>query len=737
MEDYLDEDDEAIKMIKSGEFTSTFDQFMENIEKEIKNVEIEENELLDVENYHIGNLEFMTESSRKEELEEGKMIAIGAVINHEYPEGNIIIDYNNYKDPRMNIYIPGLSTKNEDSSLFDEDHYFWGMENVMNLSHDEMINNLNSLIDNLGQWLAPTPTQNTDMVETLMDTETDDANDDESKNTTQETEINPEHYYMGKELTINIPVVENVPDNDNGDDPNDDEINIGEIMDMEWTETDTETDDPNDDESKNTTQETEINPEHYYMGKELPINIPVVENVPDNDNGDDPNGDQLNIGEIMDMERTETDTETDDANDDESKNTTQETEINPEHYYMCKELPINIPVVENVPDNDNGDDPNDDQLNIGEIMDMERTEMDTETDDPNDDESKNTTQETEINPEHYYMCKELPINILVVENVPGNDNGDDPNDDQLNIGEIMDMERTETDTETDDPNDDESKNTTQETEINPEHYYMGKELTINIPVVENVPDNDNGDDPNDDQLNIGEIMDMERTEMDTETDDPNDDESKNTTQETEINPEHYYMCKELPINILVVENVPGNDNGDDPNDDQLNIGEIMDMERTETDTETDDPNDDESKNTTQETEINPEHYYMGKKLTINIPVVENVPDNDNGDDPNDDPLNIGEIMDMERTEMDTETDDPNDDESKNTTQETEINPEHYYMCKELPVNIPVVENVPDNDNGDRHGTAANHHIDANRRQKKRGNIFRRFWSYIRKRTKRN
>ena len=41
-------------------------------------------------------------------------------------------------------------------------------------------------------------------------------------------------------------------------------------------------------------------------------------------------------------------------------------------------------------------------------------------------------------------------------------------------------------------------------------------------------------------------MDMERIEMDTETDDPNDDELNNTTQETEINPEHYYMCKELP-----------------------------------------------------------------------------------------------------------------------------------------------------------------------------------------------
>ena len=344
---------------------------------------------------------------------------------------------------------------------------------------------------------------------------------------------------------------------------------------------------------------------------------------------------------------------------------------------------------------------------------------------PNDDELNNTTQETEINPEHYYMCKELPINIPVVEKVPDNDNGDD----KLNIGEIMDMERIETDTETDDPNDDELNNTTQETEINPEHYYMCKELPINIPVVENVPDNDNGDD----QLNIGEIMDMERTETDTETDNPYDDELNNTTQETEINPEHYYMCKELPINIPVVEKVPDNDNGDD----QLNIGEIMDMERIETDTETDDPNDDELNNTTQETEINPEHYYMCKELPINIPVVEKVPDNDNGDDPNDDQLNIGEIMDMERTETDTETDDPNDDELNNTTQETEINPEHYYMCKELPINIPVVENVPDNENGDRPRTAINHHIDADRRHKKRGNIFRRFWRYIRKRTKIN
>ena len=164
MDDYLDEDDDTMKMIKSGEFTSTFDQFMENIEKEITNVEIEENELLNVEDYHTGNLEFMTEGSKTEELEEGKMIGIGAVINHEYPEGNITIDYNNYKDPRLNVYIPGLYGKHEDSSLFAEDHYFWGMKNVENLSHHETINNLNRLIDNLDKWLEPTPTQNTDMV---------------------------------------------------------------------------------------------------------------------------------------------------------------------------------------------------------------------------------------------------------------------------------------------------------------------------------------------------------------------------------------------------------------------------------------------------------------------------------------------------------------------------------------------------------------------------------------------
>ena len=51
MEDYLDEDNDAMKMIKSSEFTSTFDQFMENIKKKITNVEIEKNELLDVEDY--------------------------------------------------------------------------------------------------------------------------------------------------------------------------------------------------------------------------------------------------------------------------------------------------------------------------------------------------------------------------------------------------------------------------------------------------------------------------------------------------------------------------------------------------------------------------------------------------------------------------------------------------------------------------------------------------------------
>ena len=33
----------------------------------------------------------MSEGLRKEELEEGKMIGIGGVINHNYPEGNLII----------------------------------------------------------------------------------------------------------------------------------------------------------------------------------------------------------------------------------------------------------------------------------------------------------------------------------------------------------------------------------------------------------------------------------------------------------------------------------------------------------------------------------------------------------------------------------------------------------------------------------------------------------------------
>ena len=210
----------------------------------------------------------MTEGSRTEELEEGKMIGVGAVINHEYPEGNIIIDYNTYKDPRMNVYIPGLSGI-EDSSLFDEDHYFWAMKNVVNLSHDETINNLNRLIDNLDKWLEPNPpTQNTDMVETLMDTEMDDPNDDEL-NTKDNMDM--ERNEMETET----------------DDPNDDELNISEIMDMERNEMDTEMDDLNDGELNNTTQKTEINPEHY-MCKELPINIPVVENLLDCDNDDRP-----------------------------------------------------------------------------------------------------------------------------------------------------------------------------------------------------------------------------------------------------------------------------------------------------------------------------------------------------------------------------------------------------------------------------------------------------------------
>ena len=48
MEDYLDEEVDAIKMIMSDEFSSTFDQFMETLEKEITNIEIDENQLLDV-----------------------------------------------------------------------------------------------------------------------------------------------------------------------------------------------------------------------------------------------------------------------------------------------------------------------------------------------------------------------------------------------------------------------------------------------------------------------------------------------------------------------------------------------------------------------------------------------------------------------------------------------------------------------------------------------------------------
>ena len=168
----------------------------------------------------------------------------------------------------MNFYIPDLHGKNEDSSLFDEDHYFWGMKNVVNLPCDETINNLNRLIDNLDKWLVPTPTQNTSMAGTLMDTETDDANDDEL-NTGENMDMEPT--VMNTET----------------DDANDDELNTGENMDMEPTVMNTETDDANDDESNNATQNTKINPEHY-MGNELPINIPVVENVPDNHNDDSP-----------------------------------------------------------------------------------------------------------------------------------------------------------------------------------------------------------------------------------------------------------------------------------------------------------------------------------------------------------------------------------------------------------------------------------------------------------------
>ena len=369
MEDYLDEDDDAMKMIKSGEFTSTFDQFMENIEKEITNIEIEENDFLDVEDYQTGNLEIMTERSKTEELEEGKMIANGAVINHEYPEGKITIDYNNYKDPRMNVYIPGLFGKHEDSSLFDEDHYFWGMKNVANLSHDDTINNLNRLIDNLDKWLEPTSsTQNTDMVETLMDTEMDDPNDDE---------LNTKD---------NMDMERNEMDTETGD-PNDDELNTKDNMDMVETLMDTEMDDPNDDEL-NTKDNMDM--ERNEMDTET----------------DDPNDDELNTKDNMDMVETLMDTETDDPNDD---------ELNTKD---------NMDLVETLMDTEM-DDPNDDELNTKDNMDMERNEMDTETDDPNDGELNNTTQKTEINPEHY-MCKELSLNIPVVENLLDNDNEDRP-----------------------------------------------------------------------------------------------------------------------------------------------------------------------------------------------------------------------------------------------------------------------------------------------------------------------
>ena len=175
--------------------------------------------------------------------------------------------------------------------------------------------------------------------------------------------------------------------------------------------------------------------------------------------------------------------------------------------------------------------------------------------------------------------------------------------------------------------------------------------------------------------NTKENMDMEQNEMDTETDNANDDELKNTKENMDM--EQNEMDTET----------------DNANDDELkNTKENMDMEQNEMDTETDNANDDELKNTK-------------------------------------------ENMDMEQNEMDTETDNANDDELNNTTQKTEINPEHY-MGKELAINIPVVENVPDN-HADRPGTAVNHHTDADGREKNRGNIFRRCWSYIMKRTKIN
>ena len=155
----------------------------------------------------------------------------------------------------------------------------------------------------------------------------------------------------------------------------------------------------------------------------------------------------------------------------------------------------------------------------------------------------------------------------------------------------------------------------------------------------------------------------------------------------------------------------------DPKDGELNTKVNMDMERNEMDTEMDDPNDDEL------------------NTKDNMDMERNGMDTETGD-PNDDELNTKDNMEMERNEMDTETGDPKDGELNNTAQKTEINAENY-MCKELPLNIPVVENLLDNDNDDRPGNAVNHHIDADRRHKKRGNIFRRFLSYIRKRTKRN
>ena len=211
MEDYLDDDDDdddAIKMIKSGE-------------KEITNMEIDENELLDVYDYYSGNLKFTSENVRNEELEEGKMIGVGAIINHEYPEGNIINNNNRLND------------KDEDTSLFEEDHYIWGIKNVENVSFDETMNNLDSLIDNLYTWLNPTPTatQNTDMVETETETdkETDNAKDDEL-DTKENTEM--ERITMDKET----------------DNAKDDELDTKENTEMERITMDKETDNAKDDE---------------------------------------------------------------------------------------------------------------------------------------------------------------------------------------------------------------------------------------------------------------------------------------------------------------------------------------------------------------------------------------------------------------------------------------------------------------------------------------------------------